>query len=258
MPRVRSEAQTERRRIRSRISQRLYRVRTNASHRQLEDDVATLAAATARLEGHKDVLERGLWCHAEELSVLEYVRLMTNGYAGTPTQDAFFRRFVSDDVAFMGHTGVAAVRAMWDSYNTFFASVRLDCQHLVSVFASAEFVIVEAVVVGSLEISDETIRCLFPQVLLRHDLRAKMFGRDLKLPVRVLFTIDATSKHFVQIESEANVVGALLDQFGNLDDVVGVAGTSGIQPNAMLVSQVDDSVQGTTRRDSVASLVVDA
>ncbi|KAF0688452.1 Aste57867_19917 [Aphanomyces stellatus] len=236
-PRRRREAENARRRFRSKINQRRYRARSNASHHQLEEEVGVLAAATHRLEGHVGAIERGLWCHAEELSVLEYYRLMAAGYAATPRQDMFLHHFVAPDVAFMGHTGVDAIRAMWDSYNTYFASVRLECQHLVSVFASSDCVVVEAVVVTRLQVSKTTIQCIFPHLLLRPDLLLKMIDRDVELPFHVVFTFDAT-KNSVKIESEVNLVSALLTRFGNLGDVTAVLATSGIQPNGMLVSQV--------------------
>ncbi|KAF0716807.1 Aste57867_2656 [Aphanomyces stellatus] len=230
------DARRARRRFRSKINQRKYRALATSSQQQLDEDVAVLVATTARLESHREALERGLWCHAEELSILEYFRVMGSGYTHSARQETFLEHFLSPDILCLDKTGRGAVSAAWDAYNTYFASYEVTCERLNPLYASSDFVVVEAIVVGKLQASQSTIQHIFPHLLHRADLLVKMINRDLELSVRVVFTFNA-SKVLVRLESHPNVVGALLHQFGDLGDVVAVIQTMGMRPNGTLVSQ---------------------
>ncbi|ETW02856.1 hypothetical protein H310_05333 [Aphanomyces invadans] len=228
------EERLERRRLRCMINQRRYRANLRNAKTKWRNDMDELGRVNQRLERHLAAVEgSGLWCHAQEQSILEYFRLFEHGYNRTPRQDSFLRFWVAPDGHCNDQKGVEAVMSMWASYSDTFTSLHLACTRLIPVAWSLDSVIIEAHCSVTLGVSLAALQALFPHVISRQDLVDMMLGTPFLLPMHATYTFDRNMQVTRQT-SGADVVGALLHQFGNLDDVAFAVSNAGIQSNAML------------------------
>ncbi|ETW02854.1 hypothetical protein H310_05331 [Aphanomyces invadans] len=224
----------EQRRLRCKLNQRRYRANLRVTNAQRRADMDELDRVNQRLDRHIDTIERtGLWCHAEELSVIEYFRLFEYGYTGTQRQDSFLRYFVEPNGWCNGNRGVDAVTLVWTSYGTSFSSVHIKHVKVTHSSHAQDGAMVNIECVAELGMSTQAIQAMFPRVLSRQDLVDKMLCTPFVLPLHASFVFD-DNKQTTWITTTANVVHALFYQFGNLNDVVVAATNTAIQPDAMI------------------------
>ncbi|RHZ00320.1 hypothetical protein DYB35_011973 [Aphanomyces astaci] len=199
-------------------------------------DMEEMDRVNKRLEGHIAAIERsGLWYHAEEQSLLEYLRLFEHGYTQSPRQDTFLQNFIEPDSWCNGHRGLDALLLHWTNYTTAFTSFHIKCVQLNPVSHSRDEVIVDMRCMAELGLSLQSIRTVFPHVLHRQDLVEKMLTAPLRLHVHATYMFD-DNKQVTWQASNSNLVDALFRQFGNLEDVAVAASNSGILPNGMIRS----------------------
>ncbi|ETW02857.1 hypothetical protein H310_05334 [Aphanomyces invadans] len=238
-PRRSDEERLQRRRERCKINQRKYRANLRVSKNLERLDMEELGRVNQRLEGHIDAIDRlGLWCHAEEQSLLEYLRLFEHGYSRSERQDAFLRFFVDPDGWCNDQRGVEVVRSMWTSYMSSFTYLHIECARITPLLNTRDGALVELHCSAELGMNMVTIQTIFPQVMCRPDLVATMLRTPLLLPVHTTYLFNQ-HKQVTWQASNANVVEALLHQFGNLDDVAVAAAKTAIQPNATLLEGPD-------------------
>ncbi|RHY23265.1 hypothetical protein DYB32_009382 [Aphanomyces invadans] len=184
-------------------------------------------------------LERGRRWGTQESAVAEYFRMLANGYDKSERHNAYFRFLFSHDMQFNDHAGMESLTTTLTQYSDEFASVQLQCIRLEAVchdFAEndegREMVVVEASALVRLRVDWKTVAALFPH--LQTDLVVRLVGHVLVLPIRLTFAFNDRVK-VARHTSEANIVLALYNQFGNLADASLASAKTRIKPNAEIV-----------------------
>ncbi|ETW03434.1 hypothetical protein H310_04898 [Aphanomyces invadans] len=215
------EERLARSRQRCAINQRRYRAKLQAMNKQRRSDLEELSRVNKRLERHLAAFldKRGLWCHAEEHSILEYLRLFERGFTHTEQQVSFLRYFVAPDAWYNGHIGIDGVMAYWITRSAMFTFLRVNCIRLTPVARTNEGTVIEMRCVVHLGMTLPAMRALFPHVLNRQDLVDNILRTPLQLPLHGTYVFD-DNKQMTWQSCASNIVEALSHQFVNLDDVV--------------------------------------
>ncbi|CAK4617343.1 hypothetical protein LEN26_006056 [Aphanomyces euteiches] len=233
-----NQAEIDKRRQRGRFNQRTYRIRKKSSEKQLKCDVFELSRGNDRLETHKLVLQRGLWCHAEHQSVVEYYQLFRDGYSESDRQYTFLRFFLHPNVQLNGVSGIDAFTTSWTLYSDLFGVNHVECKHIADVSSSSDEVVVQAQVMTTFHFGKRAIETFFPQAIERSDLMAKLMGWHLKLPLRAMFTFD-DSKTVTRVTVETDLIPELIRHLGDIGAALAVLPSEGHHPDIVLFPPLD-------------------
>ncbi|KAH9122208.1 hypothetical protein AeMF1_006404 [Aphanomyces euteiches] len=226
-----NQAEIDKRRQRGRFNQRTYRIRKKSSEKQLKCDVFELSRGNDRLETHKLVLQRGLWCHAEHQSVVEYYQLFRDGYSESDRQYTFLRFFLHPNVQLNAHLLFAPCSLVLTIYY-------LVDFHIADVSSSSDEVVVQAQVMTTFHFGKRAIETFFPQAIERSDLMAKLMGWHLKLPLRAMFTFD-DSKTVTRVTVETDLIPELIRHLGDIGAALAVLPSEGHHPDIVLFPPLD-------------------
>ncbi|ETV96334.1 hypothetical protein H310_10496 [Aphanomyces invadans] len=220
-------------------NQKRYRARKKAANDRLAMDVAVLHEQTRSL---KFSLERGRRWGAHEASVLQYFGLFSAGYDRSGLHDAYLRYMFSPHVQYNGLAhGIEPIAMSWAKYTNTFASIQVQCDHI-QVFSDkmdegdGEMAVVDARASTRMLITWNTITTLFPH--LPQTLAKRLVGEFLHLPLRAIFVFDSHLQ-VIQLTGESNLVEALYNLLGSLDDVSTVVAHScmHLSPNLLAAQQ---------------------
>ncbi|RHY93470.1 hypothetical protein DYB37_006220 [Aphanomyces astaci] len=209
------------------VNQRKYRAKLQIIDNQRRMNMDELSRVNQRLEGHiaASIDRRGLWCHAEEQSILEYLRLFERGYTQSERQDSFLRYFVAPDVCFNGLIGVEGVKSYWTTRSSRLTFLHVKYVRLTPVAHTSEGTMVEMHCVIEVALASPTVAAMFPHVVRRPDLVDKLLSAPLHIPLHATYVFD-DNKQVSWQSCVPNLVQALYTTFGNLNDVVAATSSS--------------------------------
>ncbi|KAF0689853.1 Aste57867_18723 [Aphanomyces stellatus] len=226
----------DRRRHRSKVNQRRYRLKQKAANTQLQDDVASLRDEVRRLEAFLATMPSP---YDYVQAIRDYLALFAHGYCRTvpqvqAQQDACLRSLMAPHVECMGQVGIDALVHQWDLYGQLFDALHVYVHDVAPVSPRDAVVVVEATMDLHVVVTATTIRALFPH-LLEHKavaLPTKMIGHAMTLPLHCTFEFEATQ--VARLIVDANVAVALVELTGSAADAAVALDGARIARNARL------------------------
>jgi len=216
------------RRQQSKVNQRRYRAEQKELIANLEKQVQTCTMEIAMLSKQKEYMKQQfiyyLPTHDTEVNTIkEYITLLSHGFNYESStvlayQESVVRSIMSKDLKFMGHVGVAKLFEQWRRYCTYFRFIEKECM-ILEVIDAGPSVMIRAHCSSRVQITRKTIERIFPQLLRDEYIVQKLIGKVLVIPALMHFYMD-DSMRVDQIESDVDIVSALMKTLGSIEDAL--------------------------------------
>jgi hypothetical protein len=155
-------------------------------------------------------------------------------------QEQFLEAMVRPDCQFGDTIGTAHVVEQWKRYSTFYTSLFLEfVSFRMHVVANCSIVTTSGVL--HMRFARKTIENLFPHVLSNEALVQVLLGRELHLKYTDHFYFDSEGK-VEKYELAPEMIEALYEIVGNLEDVALLLGGALIEDRAVILKEADDVV----------------
>lgn len=169
-------------------------------------------------------------------------------------QETFLENMAHPEVLFGEFVGVHPLIDQWKKYSYFHRSVRLE-------FVSFRMTTIDGCPIVSttgvlhLRYSRRTIEQLFPYACCNEELVQRMIGKEVHLGYNDHFYFDAQGK-MIRYELVPDLVSALYEVVGNLQDVALLLGDAFIEQDAVIVQEIrdDESERDPTRSPPIMNI----
>lgn len=272
-PRKRVRVKTERRREQCRANQARYRNKQRLLRNDLEGTVTRLREEVADLETRRRKLASTTYARLTPWTIaVEYFRLFRHGASILPSRKPvtqrdsdsssrwelmtqteagkeqlnFLRSAIVEDVQLVGTHGVEELANRWVFWTQCFDDLEFRLVRIETPKTSALTIATTLRVFAT--ISDSTVRRLFPHLLSRGsassagqsndaDLAWKLCGQPFDMKCVISFECDAASGRVCRVDTQLDIVPAMLKVLGSLADVARVLDGSGLTTEGLVLPQ---------------------